>query len=98
MDMLLESLDWLEANPAVYRFLVALIVTIVVNICGYLANKARKKEISYDPGQFVETLLVYEPLIILLAEALPIKYAILGALILDIWRRTYKALAPPTKP
>jgi hypothetical protein len=92
--MILDALEWLEANPAAYRFLVALIVTIIVNICGYLANKARNKKISYDPGQFVETLLVYEPLIILLAEALPIEYAILGTIILDIWRRTYKALAP----
>lgn len=91
--MLLEWLQYLEANPAAYRLVVGLIVTIIVNVFGFLANLARNKEIKYDKGMFAETLMVYEPLILLLPEAMPMKWAIVGAIVADVWRRTYKAFS-----
>lgn len=90
--MLLEALEALKENPAAYRLVLGLIVAIIINVFGYLANKSRDKTTAYDPGKFAETLLTYEPLILLLAEAMPVEWAIVGAIIVDVWRRTYKAL------
>lgn len=90
--MLLEALEALEANPAAYRLVIGLIVAVIINVFGYLANKTRDKTTAYDVGKFAETLLTYEPLILLLPEAMPVEWAIVGAIIVDVWRRTYKAL------
>jgi len=90
--MLLEALEALKENPAAYRLVIGLIVTMIINVFGYLANKVRDKKVAYDAGMLAETLLTYEPLILLLPEAMPTEWAIVGAIIVDIWRRTYKAL------
>lgn len=96
--MLLETLESLEANPALYRLLIGLIVAAVMNIFGYLGNKVADTSISYDPKKFGELLMVYEPLILLLPEAVPMEYAILGAIAVDITRRLILKLAPaPTE-
>lgn len=94
--MLLEWLEYLEANPAAYRLVIGLIVAVIINVFGFLANLARNKGLNYDKGMFAETLMVYEPLILLLPEAMPMKWAIVGAIIIDVWRRTYKALTAKT--
>lgn len=78
----------MESNPALYRAVVILIMTVTVNVCGYLENLARKKGLKYDKGMLAETLMKYTPLIIVLPEFLPMEYAIGAALILDIFTRT----------
>jgi len=50
----------------------------------------RNKDTGYDLGKFGETLMLYEPLILLLPEAVPIEYAILGAIAVDVVRRILK--------
>jgi hypothetical protein len=90
--MIIELLEALESNPALYRAVVILIMTIIVNICGYLENRAVKKGLQYDPRKFAETLMTYTPLILVLPEFLPMKYAVVASLIIDIFRRTISHL------
>lgn len=90
--MIIEFLEELESNPALYRAVVILIMTIIVNFCGYAENRARKKGLPYNPRMFAETLMVYTPLILLLPEFLPMEYAIVASLVIDIFRRTISHL------
>ncbi|GAI36929.1 unnamed protein product [marine sediment metagenome] len=95
--MLLETLEALESNPAAYRAAVILIMTVIVNVCGYIENRAAKKGLPYDKRKIAETLMVYTPLIALLPELLPMNQAIVGALIIDIFRRTISHLKGETE-
>jgi len=85
---MLEFLEQLETNPALYRFVVLLVMTVVVNISGYFGNRVVNTKESYNGRKFVETLMFYTPLIALLPEVLPMEYAIAGSLALDIFVRT----------
>ena len=90
-DSLLQFEDLL-ANPA----FVALIVTLIVDIGGFLGNKVRDAKVGFDPGMFAETLFKYEVFIPLLSFAFPLKYAIVGAFLIDIAMRSIKKLKEPT--
>lgn len=90
--MIVEFLEQLELNPALYRVVVILIMTIIVNACGYLENLARKKGLKYDKGMLAETLMKYTPLIAILPELMPMEWAIVAALLLDIFTRTISHL------
>ena len=95
-DALLQYEDLL-LNPA----FIALIVTIIVNILGYVENKARNSGTSYTKGMFVETLAKYEVFIPLLSFAIPLEEAVAGALLIDVVTRVIKKLKTnlvPTPP
>ena len=95
-DALLQYED-LFANPA----FVALIVTFIVDIFGYIANKARNSSIKFDVGMLVETLAKYEGSIILLSTFFPLEQAIVGGFLIDVATRTIKKLKEgfsPTAP
>lgn len=85
--MILEFLKQLESNPALYRLVILLIMTVIVNVSGYLENAVVHK-IPYDKKKLAETLMFYTPLIALLPEVLPMGYAIGISLVLDIFKRT----------
>lgn len=67
-------------------------MTVIVNVCGYLENLARNKGLKYDKGMLAETLMKYTPLILVLPEFLPMEYAIVAALLIDVFTRTISHL------
>ena len=86
-EALLQYED-LFANPA----FVALIVTFIVDIGGYLGNKVRNAKVGFDLGMLGETLVKYEVFIPLLSFAFPLEQAVVGAFLIDIATRTIKKL------
>lgn len=76
---------WFE-NPTV----VALLVTIFINVFGFLENIATEPE-AYYLTKFVETFATYEPLLIVFMQALPLQYALPLAVVIDVVRRIAKA-------
>ena len=96
-DALLQYEDLL-LNPA----FVALIVTFIVNILGYVENRARDSGTSYAKGKLIETLAKYEVFIPLLSFALPMEEAVVGALLIDVATRVVTKLktdlGPQVKP
>ena len=86
-DALLQY-EELFLNPA----FVALVVTFIVDIFGYIANKARNSSVSFDAGMLVETLAKYEGSIILLSVFFPLEQAVVGGFLIDVATRTIKKL------
>ena len=80
---------WLE-NP----WWAAIVITVLVNIFGYLENLAVEKGQTYLVGKFIETWMFYEPTLILLSQTFPMPYAAAIALIIDIARRAITRLKP----
>ena len=92
-DALLQFED-LFANPLIIAF----IVSLIVDIGGYLSNKARNAKIGFDPGMLAETVIKYEVFIPLISLAFPLEYAIIGAFAIDILTRLVKKLKTPETP
>ena len=92
-DALLQYEDLL-LNPA----FVALIVTVIVDVGGYLGNKVRNAKVGFDPGMLAETLIKYEVFIPLLSFAFPLEQAVVGAFLIDIATRTIKHLKESSAP
>lgn len=88
-DALLQYEDLL-ANPA----FVAFVVTLIVDILGYIENKARNTSIGFSKGMLLETFAKYEASIILLSTYLPIEQAVVGGFIIDVITRVFKKLRP----
>lgn len=86
-DSLLQYEDLL-LNPA----FVALVVTLVVDILGYIENKARNSKVGFSKGMLLETFAKYEASIILLSTYFPIEQAVVGGFILDVATRVIKKL------
>ena len=76
---------WYE-NP----MLIGLIVGLIVNIFGYVENLARDRGIDYDFGRLAETWTFYEPMLILVSQALPMGETVLVAVVIDVLRRAIK--------
>lgn len=66
--------------------LVAALITIVINAFGFLEDYVVTKE-GYEAKEFLETFAAYEGFIIVLAQCLPIEYAIGLAVVIDVVRR-----------
>jgi len=74
---------WAE-NPII----ISIIATTVINFWGYLENVAFGDPTqSYKAMKYIETLLVYEPLLILFAQTMEMKYALILVVVIDVLRR-----------
>lgn len=80
---------WLE-NP----WWAAIVITILVNIFGYVENLTVETGQAYVVEKFVETWMFYEPTLIILSQTFPMPYAAVIALIIDIARRAITRLKP----
>jgi len=91
LDEWLPMLRELAQNPVLF----AAIISIVRNILGYFtASTAARKFVNYEPAQLLETLLLWETLLIILIgfANLPASYAVGIGLILDFVRSFRKAI------
>ena len=88
-DSLLQVENLLQ-NPA----FVALIVTLVVDVLGYIENKARNSKIGFNTGMAIETLAKYEAIIIMFSTLLPIEQAVFWAFVADVVTRLVKRFKP----
>lgn len=66
--------------------LVALLITLFMNIWGFIENTAVNPQ-SYYVTKFIETFALYEPLLLALTQALPMQYALALAIVIDVLRR-----------
>jgi hypothetical protein len=82
---------WYE-NP----MLIGLIVGLIVNIFGYVENLSRDRGIDYDFGRLAETWAFYEPVLILVSQALPMGEAVIVAVVIDVLRRAIKTFSAKT--
>jgi len=82
---------WYE-NP----MLIGLIVGLIVNIFGYVENLSRDRGIDYDFGRLAETWAFYEPVLILVSQALPMGEAVIVAVVIDVVRRAIKTFSAKT--
>lgn len=73
---------WAE-NP----ILISIIATTVINFFGYLENAVITPSEKYEVVKYIETILVYEPLLILFMQAMEMKYALILAVTIDVLRR-----------
>lgn len=81
-----SKLDAIFENPA----FVGLIMTVVVGvISGYMENWVISGE-KFDVKKLGETFFLYEPLIILFAQWLPMEYAVVFVFSIDVLRRIFK--------
>ena len=88
-DSLLQVENLLQ-NPA----FVALIVTLIVDLLGYIENKARNSGMPFDKGMAIETLAKYEGFIIMFSTLLPIEQAVFWAFVADVATRLIKRFKP----
>ena len=86
-DAILQYEDLL-LNPVFIAFIVALIVDVL----GFIGNKARDSGVDFDKGMLLETLVKYETFIPLLSFAFPLEKAIVGAFIIDVATRVITKL------
>jgi predicted permease len=86
-DALLQFEDILK-NP----LFIAFIVSLIVDILGYIENKARNAKIGFDKGMLLETIAKYEVFIPLLSLAFPLEKAVVGAFLIDVITRVIKKL------
>lgn len=81
--------QWLE-NPA----FAGLMMTLLVALGGYLENFVRTGE-PFNVKKFAETFYLYEPLLILLSQFLPLNYAVVLTFAVDVLRRIAWRIKPP---
>ena len=82
---------WYE-NP----MLIGLIVGLIVNIFGYVENLSRDRGIDYDFGRLAETWAFYEPMLILVSQALPMGETVIVAVVIDVVRRAIRTSSAKT--
>ena len=84
------GLDKLLENPAFVGLLTA---SIVGAASGFMQNVFQKND-TFDLKKFAETFYYYEPLLILVAQFIPIKYGVVLLFVIDILRRVLLKLVP----
>jgi len=78
-----NKLNQVFENPA----FVGLTMTFIVGVAsGFMENWSMTRE-AFDPNKFAETFFYYEPLLILFAQSVPIKEAVVLTFALDVLRR-----------
>ena len=77
------GVDKLLENPAFVGLLTA---SIVGAASGFMQNVFQKND-TFDLKKFAETFYYYEPLLILVAQFIPIKYGVVLLFVIDIFRR-----------
>jgi len=83
------GVDKLLENPAFVGLLTA---SIVGAASGFMQNVFQKND-TFDLKKFAETFYYYEPLLILVAQFIPIKYGVVLLFVIDIFRRVLLKLA-----
>lgn len=86
---LLYGLEKAIENPALWGW----IMTVLVGLGGYLENWVRTGE-EFDARQFAETFFFYEPVLIGIAQLLPLEYAIVLTFVIDVLRRIALRIKP----
>ena len=77
------GVDKLLENPAFVGLLTAAIVGAA---SGFMQNVFQKND-TFDLKKFAETFYYYEPLLILVAQFIPVKYGVVLLFVIDIFRR-----------
>ena len=79
-------------NPA----FVGLLATVFVGAVSGFMQKVFKKNETFDLKSFGETFFYYEPLMILVAQFIPVQYSAVLLFVIDIFRRVIlKLVAKP---
>jgi hypothetical protein len=85
-----NGLDKLLDNPA----FVGLLVSIFVGVAsGFMQNVLKKNE-TFSIIKFGETFYYYEPLMILIAQFIPVKYGVVLLFAIDVVKRVVLKLVP----
>jgi hypothetical protein len=84
------GVDKLLENPAFVGLLTAAIVGAA---SGFMQNVFQKND-TFDLKKFAETFYYYEPLLILVAQFIPLKYGVVLLFVIDIFRRVLLKFAP----
>jgi hypothetical protein len=84
--------DKLLENPA----FVGLVATVIVGATSGFMQKVFKKNETFDLKSFGETFYYYEPLLILVAQFIPVHYAVVLLFVIDVMRRVLLKLVPKT--
>jgi hypothetical protein len=82
--------DKLLENPA----FVGLIATVIVGAASGFMQKVFKKNETFDLKSFGETFFYYEPLLILVAQFIPVHYGVVLLFVIDVLRRVVLKLVP----
>lgn len=86
---LLNGMDqWLD-SPVV----VAALATIIVSTAGWLENWTQTGE-AFEAKHFAQTFFLYEGVMILFSQALPIEYALVASFVIDVLRRIALRMRP----
>lgn len=84
------GLDKLLENPA----FVGLLATLIVGVAsGFMQNVFNKND-TFDLKKFAETFFYYVPLLILIAQFLPVNYGAVLLFVIDAFRRVLLKLVP----
>jgi hypothetical protein len=87
-----KGADKILDNPA---FVGLLATTLVGAVSGFM-QKVFKKNETFDLKSFGETFFYYEPLMILVAQFIPVHYSVVLLFVIDIFRRVIlKLVAKP---
>jgi hypothetical protein len=85
-----NGLDKLLENPA----FVGLLATLVDGtLSGFMQNVLKKND-TYSVQKFGETFFYYEPLMILVAQFIPISYGVVLLFVIQVFRRTIAKIVP----
>jgi hypothetical protein len=85
-----NGLDKLLDNPA----FVGLLVSVFVGVAsGFMQNVLKENE-TFSIVKFGETFYYYEPLMILVAQFIPVKYGVVLLFAVDVVRRVVLKLVP----
>ena len=84
--------DKLLENPA----FVGLVATVIVGTASGFMQKVFKQNDTFELKKLGETFYYYEPLLILVAQFIPVHYAVVLLFVLDVMRRVLLKLVPKT--
>lgn len=85
-----NGLDKLLENPA----FVGLLATLIDGtLSGFMQNVLKKND-TYSLQKFGETFYYYEPLMILVAQFIPISYGVVLLFVVQVFRRAIVKLVP----
>jgi len=85
-----KGADKILDNPA----FVGLLATVIVGAVSGFMQKAFKKNETFDLKSFGETFFYYEPLMILVAQFIPVHYSVVLLFVIDVLRRVVLKLVP----
>jgi hypothetical protein len=84
------GLDKLLENPA----FVGLLATVIVGTASGFMQNVLKKNDTFDLKKMGETFYYYEPLLILVAQFVPLQYSLVLLFVIDAFRRVLLKLVP----